>query len=47
MGLRHFGHSGGGAFLGMDAHTGSGASITELTVTEGCRWGAVMQIIDH
>jgi hypothetical protein len=47
MGLRHFGQGGGGAFLGMDAQTGPDAGITELKITEGCRWRAVMQIIDH
>jgi hypothetical protein len=33
MGLRHFGQMGGGVFLGMTPHAGSGAS-TELTATD-------------
>jgi hypothetical protein len=32
----HFGQVGGGIFLGMDAHLGSGGSVTELSVTDGC-----------
>lgn len=34
--LRHFGQVGGGIFLGMAAHLGSGGSVTELAVTGGC-----------
>src|SRR5215208_7142476 len=37
MGFLHFGQAGGWEFLGIDAHAGSGASTTELTVTECCR----------
>lgn len=35
IGLRHFGQVGGGIFLGMAAHLGSGGSVTELSVTDG------------
>lgn len=39
MGLRHFGQMGGGVFLAMYAHAGSGESTTELTVTDLPGWG--------
>jgi hypothetical protein len=40
IGLRHFGQIGGGVFLGMVAHLGSGGSNTELSVTDGCQKAA-------
>jgi hypothetical protein len=42
MGFLHFGQSGGGVFLGMGTHAGSGASISHSLSPIIAEGGAVM-----